>query len=107
MGRSRRCKMTKVRRFGADFVDYVEVKRIARLVGNSQKVQHAVARTTQSHVASKCVADRLFVDNIPCLDILVDKVHNCHTRVLGKCNSCAGYGRYSSVARERDTYRLT
>ena len=27
MGRSRRCKMTKVRRFGADFVDNVKVKR--------------------------------------------------------------------------------
>ena len=48
----------------------------ACFVGDGQQVEYTVGGTAQSHIAGQSIAQGLFVDDVPCLDVLFHQVHD-------------------------------
>ena len=60
-------------------------------------MEHTVGGATQRHIHGQGVHECLFCHNIAGADILADKLHNRHTRVLGQLNARGVHGGDGAV----------
>ena len=97
-----RSQVAEVWNFGAEFVEDVQVKMYACFVGDGQQVEYAVGGAAQSHIAGQSVAQGLFVDDIPRLDVLFHQVHDSHSGVFCQTDPSAVHCRDRTVSRQGD-----
>ena len=101
-----RSQVAEVWNFGTEFVEDVQVKMYACFVGDGQQVEYTVGGTAQSHIAGQSVAQGLFIDDIPCLDVLFHQVHDSHSGVFCQTDPPAVHCRDRAVSRQCDADRF-
>ena len=102
MERTCRSDARDVRDLRADLVPVFKRDRATGRVRDSGKVEHRVRGATEGHVESHTVMDGRRIDDIECLDVLLNQFHDLHARMLREAHALGIDSRDGAIARKRD-----